>query len=110
MSSAAIGMARRRALATPRDLTAAQDRSIRRRVGLAWGLLFLNTLTFLPGGILPISAQVGKALAQAALPLAILVALTLNPRLKVRPSVFLCLITLLVLEAAITTLQPAHLG
>jgi hypothetical protein len=77
---------------------------------VAWGLLYANTLTFIPGGILPIPPQLGKALAQGALPLAILVALTVNPRLKVRPNVFLCLVSLLVLDAVITTLQPQHLG
>jgi hypothetical protein len=88
----------------------ARDRSIRRRVALAWGLLYFNTLTYAPGGLVPLPSHIGKALTQGALPLAILVALSLNPKLKVRPNVFLSLVGLLVLDAAITTVQPEHLG
>ena len=80
----------------PLTARAAQERSIRRRVGIAWGLLFINTLTFVPGGLLPIPHFVGKGLTQGALPLAILVALTVNPKITVRPNVFLCLVSLLV--------------
>ena len=52
----------------------------------------------------------GKAITQGALPLALLLALTVNRRVVVRPNVFLCLVTLLVVEAVITSLQPQHLG
>ena len=37
-------------------------------------------------------------------------ALTVNRRVIVRPNVFLCLVSLLVIEAMVTTLQPQHLG
>ena len=94
----------------PLTARAAQERSIRRRVGIAWGLLFIDTLTFVPGGLLPIPHFVGKGLTQGALPLAILVALTVNPKITVRPNVFLCLVSLLVADTVITTLQPQHLG
>jgi len=53
---------------------------------------------------------VGKVLTQGALPAALLVALTVNRRVIVRPNVFLSLVSLLVLEAVVTTLQPQHLG
>ena len=105
-----------------------RDRWVRHRVALAWALLFLNTLTFVPGGLLPLPARIGKACTQGALPLAILVALSVNPAvirwrdrrvprtggplsgLVVRPNVFLCLAFLLVGDALITTIQPQHLG
>jgi hypothetical protein len=109
MSVSVIALRRHRR-AVPLDVAEARDRSVRRRVMAAWGLLYLNTLTFVPGGILPIPSLVGKALAQGALPLALLVALTVNPKLKVRPNVFLCLVSLLVVDALITALQPEHLG
>ena len=101
---------RRRSASTALTPEQVRERSIRRRINAVWGLLYLNTLTFVPGGILPIPSHVGKALTQGALPLAILVALTVNPKLKVRPNVFLCLVCLLVLDTVITTLQPQHLG
>ena len=52
----------------------------------------------------------GKAITQGALPLALLMALAANRRLLVRPNVFLSLVSLLVLEALITSLQPQHFG
>ena len=96
--------------AVPLDPAEALDRSIRRRVNAAWGLLYLNTLTFVGGtSILHIPSKFGKGIAQGALPLAILVLLTVNPKVKVRPNVFLCLVGLLVVDTVITGMQ-AHLG
>jgi hypothetical protein len=109
MSPPVIALRRHRR-AVPLDPAEARDRSVRRRVNAAWGLLFFDTLTYVPGGILHIPSHVGKGLAQGALPLAILVALTVNPKVKVRPNVFLCLTSLLVLDTLITALQPQHLG
>ena len=73
----------------------------RRRVGAA----VLNTLTYVPGSLLHIPSHVGKGLAQGALPLALLVALTVNPKVRLRPNVFLCLVCLLVLDTVITSVQ-----
>jgi hypothetical protein len=87
----------------------ARERSIRRRVGLVWGLLVLNALTYY-GSVLHIPHAAGQALTQGALPVALLVALTVNRRVIVRPNVFLCLVSLLVLEAVVTTLQAHHFG
>ena len=104
-----VARRRRRAsvVLTPEQTRA---RSIRRRVSAAWGLLFLNTVTYVPGGVLPLPSSIGKAITQGALVLAILVALTVNPKIKVRPNVFLCLATLLAAETLITALQPEHIG
>jgi hypothetical protein len=90
----------------------ALDRSVRRRVGLVWALLFLNVLTFAAGTwnglplIIHIPSVVGKIITQGSLPLALLVALMTNRRLTVRPNVFLCLLTLLVVEAFMSGLHP----
>jgi hypothetical protein len=110
MSSSVIGI-RRPLGALPQDPTAVRDRSVRRRVGAAWGLLFFNTLTFADGiSALGIPSKVGKGIAQAALPLAILIALTVNPKIKVRPNVFLCIMCLLVADTVLTAVQVRHLG
>ena len=77
------------------DSAEARARSVRRRVGAAWALLYFNTLTYVPGSILHLPSHVGKGLAQGALPLALLVALTVNPKVRLRPNVFLCLVALL---------------
>jgi hypothetical protein len=87
----------------------ARGRAVRRRVGVAWGLLVLNSITY-DGSALHIPDFVGKAIQQGALPLALLVGLTVNRRVIVRPNVFLCLVSLLALESVVTTLQPQHFG
>ncbi len=89
----------------------ARKRWVRRRVGIAWGLLVLNVLTFVPkASVVPIPSVVGKGITQGALPVALLVALTVNRRVIVRPNVFLCLVSLLLIEALMTSMQPEYLG
>src|SRR5690349_9688411 len=85
------------------------ERSVRRRVGIAWGLLVLNALTYY-GSALHIPSALGKATTQGALPAALIVALSVNRKGIIRPNVFLCLVTLLAFEALITSLQPQHIG
>jgi O-Antigen ligase len=87
------------------------ERLFRRRIYLTWGLLFFNALTFYPGiSFVHIPSAVGKGVAQAALPFALLCALSLNRKVILRPNVFLCLVTLLVLGTVLATLQPQHFG
>jgi hypothetical protein len=105
----AIALRRRRRLAS-KDWAEARDRSVRRWVGVAWALLFWNTLTFSAGSLVPIPSSLGKAITQGTLPLALLVALAVNPRLKLRPNVFLCLVGLLILDTVITCVTAPHLG
>ena len=87
----------------------ARDRSVRRRINAAWGLLFFNTLTYTGGSILHFPLAVGKGLAQAALPVALFILLTVNPQLKIRPNAFLCIVGLLVMGTALTAVQTHHL-
>ncbi|HEY3880711.1 MAG TPA: hypothetical protein VGM12_19140 [Trebonia sp.] len=97
--------------AQPADPALARERSVRRRIFAAWGLLYLNTMTFVAGySVLDIPSKVGKGIAQAALPLALVLLLTVNPRLRIRPSVFLCLVTALAAETVLTAVQVHHLG
>jgi hypothetical protein len=90
----------------------AYDRALRRRVALAWGLVFLNVLTFYKGTwnglplIVPIPSVIGKLMTQGALPAALLVAWSANRRMLVRPTVFLGLLTLLLIEALIAGIHP----
>jgi hypothetical protein len=105
----AVALRRIRRLA-PQERAAARERSVRRAVGLAWGLLFWNTLTFTAGSVLPIPSHIGKAIAQGVLPLGLLVALIVNPRIRLRPNVFLFLLALLILDTVITVATNPHLG
>jgi hypothetical protein len=95
---------------TSLDWEEARARSVRRRVGLTWALLYFNTLTYFPTGIVHIPSHIGKGLAQSALPLALLVALSVNPRVRLRPNVFLCIVGMLVLDTVITVAVAPHLG
>lgn len=80
-----------------------------------WGLLFLNVLTFYPTtwtGLplaVPIPSKVGKVITQGALLGALLAALMLNRRRLIRPNVFLCLVSLLVLDALVAAMEAEHL-
>lgn len=88
-----------------------RERWVLRRVGITWGLMVLNAATFYSGvSGLPIPGIVGKAITQGALPVALLLALSLNRRLVVRPNVFLCLVGLLVLDTVLTIMQQQPLG
>ena len=90
----------------------AYDRRLRRRVYLAWGLVFLNVIPFYKGTwnmlplIVPIPSAVGKMLTQGSLPAAVLVAWSTNRRMLIRPNVFLGLLTLLVVDALIPGIFP----
>lgn len=88
-----------------------RTRSVLRRLYAAWGLLFFNTMTFVPGlSLLHLPSKVGKTFPQAALPLAILLLLTVNPRVKLRPNVFLCIVSLLAAETVLTAVGVHHFG
>jgi O-antigen ligase len=110
MSSPATLIRPRRSL-LPAAPPLTNDRIIRRRVYLTWGLLYFNTLTFFPGvSFIGIPSSIGKGIAQAVLPVALLLALSLNRKVLLRPNVFLCLVSLIALETMLTTLQPQHVG
>ncbi len=110
MSSPVATLRRREGvrIATPAE---ASERRVRRRVYITYGLFFLNALTFYPGiAYVHIPSIIGKGIQQGALPIALLMALSLNRKLIVRPNVFLCLVSLLVLGTLLTSMQPEHFG
>ena len=93
----------------PLPAAEARERSVRRRVGIVWGLLVLNVMGY-TGALVHIPGAIGKGLTQGALPVALLVALTINRKIVLRPNVFLCLAFLLATEAVVTALQPHSFG
>jgi hypothetical protein len=100
----------------PQPTAEASDRSARRLVKATWFLLVLNVMTFYPKTwsgeplIIPIPSALGKLVTQGALPVALLLALTLNRRKLIRPSMFLGLYSLLIVEVAFAALQARHFG
>jgi hypothetical protein len=85
-------------------------------VRATWFLLVINVMTFYPRTwsgeplVIPIPSAIGKLVTQGALPLALLVALTVNRRKLIRPSMYLGLYSLLIVEVAITALEARHFG
>lgn len=111
MATSVVSFQARRAVRALRPATA-DDRTVRIRIGLAWGLVFLNVLTFYKGTwnqlplIVPIPSAIGQLLTQGALPAALLLAWSVNRRMLIRPNVFLTLLTLLLIEALISAINP----
>jgi hypothetical protein len=101
---------------TPVARTEASERTARRLVRVTWFLLVLNVMTFYPKTwsgeplIVPIPSSIGKIVTQGALPVALFLALAVNRRKLIRPSIYLGLYSLLVAEVAITALQARHFG
>jgi hypothetical protein len=78
-------------------------RAVERRVAVVWGLLLFNGLTWLPiSTVVPIPHRIGQLLTSAALAAAVILALTVNPRLKIRPNALLALYMVLVVIALVT--------
>ena len=96
--------------------TETTERWVRRRVAIVWGLLVLDVLPFTSKTwtgaslVVPIPSVVGKLIAQGCVPVALLLALSVNRRLLVRPNVFLFLLTLVVIESFLLILAPQHIG
>jgi hypothetical protein len=115
LSTVAVPLRLRRGVLQSRPAEAT-ERWVRRRVGIAWGLLVLDVLPFTSRTwtgaslVLPIPSIVGKLIAQGALPAALLLALSVNRRILVRPNVFLCLVSLLIIESFLLILEPQHIG
>ncbi len=83
-------------LALPVALDEATERSVRRRVTVIWAFLFINVLEFIGvPTVVRIPSTIGKLITQAALGVALVLALTVNRRLVVRPNVLLALVSLL---------------
>lgn len=97
-----------RPLASPE----ARERAIRRQVFIIWFLLLLNVIPFYKGTwnglplIVPIPSIVGKGITQGSLPLALMLAMRVNPKRLIRPNVFLCLLLSLCIAAIIANVDP----
>jgi O-antigen ligase len=88
------------------------ERSVRRRIGVIWALLFFNVLTYSAGlpMLITIPSTVGKAMTQGALWVALMLALTLNRRVMIRPNAFLLIFTLLAAFSLLSSVRTGHLG
>ncbi len=87
-----------------------QRESRTRRVSLIWSLLFFNALIPAQGTFLPIPHRVAQLMTQGALFIALVLALTINPRMRIRPSWFLGLYTLLAITSLTMSVRLIGLG
>jgi len=107
---------RGRRLAVPASADAPAEMWARRRVGLVWALLTMNVLTYYSATwsgaplVIPIPSILGRLITQGAMPLAFLIALTVNRRLLIYPSFYLCILTALCMIAFMVMLEAGHLG
>jgi hypothetical protein len=77
---------------------------------LTWGALLLNVLAFLGvATVLPIPRAFGQLVTQGALPLALLLALLINPRAVVRPNLFLVLLSMLAVGALMVSIHNSFM-
>jgi len=92
--------------ASPEVVTPDRESAVVRRVTVIWVLLFFNVMSYteLPT-VIPIPHLLGKILTQVALPIAFLLALTVNRRLLIRPSLFLGLWSVLAAFALMISLR-----
>ena len=98
-------LTRFRACVAPRS-----DVAVRRRLGLVWGFLFLNVLTYYTKSVLvPMPHSVGKVVTQGSLTLALVIALSVNRKVVIRPNLFLFLLTLLCVTTTMISVQ-AYFG
>lgn len=82
-----------------------------RRVQVVWALLFFNVLTFATQPlVLNIPHFLGQGLTQGSLVLAFVLALTVNPKVKVRPNLFLGLYSLLAITTLMMSVRFVGLG
>jgi hypothetical protein len=88
------------------------DPALDRRLLAAWGAMFLNVLPFgASASIIPLPGFVGQLIAQAALPLALFLALLANPRGLIRPNVYIVALAVLCVMAMMVSLHnPFLLG
>jgi hypothetical protein len=110
LTSSATGTLRARSSGSGRlTRTDYEDRHLHRRVAVTWALLLFNVMPYSRAlSALPIPNSIGKILGQAALPLALLLALSVNRRVDFRPSLFLCLASLLALETIVTAVAAEY--
>ncbi|WP_030857390.1 membrane protein [Streptomyces sp. NRRL S-37] len=76
-------------------------------VGTAWGLLVLNTLGSAGAKtVVPLPRSLIQMVTMGALAVAFTLALAVDPRLRVRPSAYLFLLTLLLVPSVISSADP----
>jgi hypothetical protein len=75
----------------------------------AWAALYLNVLTFMGTGFLVIPHAIGQPITQAMVVVALVLAVLANPRMVVRPNIFLTLLAAMAVLALIVSIHNEFL-
>jgi hypothetical protein len=90
----------------PTVLPADGPRVTPRAIGVAWGLLAINTLGFTPATmIIPFPRVGGQVVTMGALMAALVIALLANRPLRIRPNAYLVVLTLMVIVSVVASLR-----
>jgi hypothetical protein len=81
-----------------------------RRVRTVWFLLFFNVLVPGPSPVLHIPHRFEQVLTQGALAAAVVLALTINPRVRIRPNLYLGVFTLLGITSLMSSVRFVSVG
>jgi len=81
-----------------------------KRVRTIWWLLFFNVLGAGTSPVLHIPHRVSQVLTQGALAAAVFLALTVNPRLRVRPNLYLAVFSVLAVTSLMSSVRFVSLG
>ena len=85
--------------------------SVERRVALVWGLLLFNVLPYAASPLLiTIPSKVGKGLTQGSLVLALILALSVNRRVWIRPNAFLGVFSVLAVLSVMMSIRFIGFG
>jgi hypothetical protein len=80
-------------------------------VWVVWALLFFNVLSYAKlATVVPIPHKIGQVFTQGALAGALVLALTINPKVKIRPNLFLFLYTVLAVVSLAMSVRFIGLG
>jgi hypothetical protein len=91
-------------------LSRLDERRTLRRVRMVWFLLFFNVLGAATNPVLHVPHKVGQVLTQGALVFAVLLALSINPRVRVRPNMYLFVFTVLGVTSLMASVRFVSLG
>ena len=88
------------------EVSPLSDATVGRRIGWIWAMLFLNVLPYsTKSALIPLPTSVGKIITQGALGVALVLALSINRRVLLRPNIFLLLMTVLCLTTAMMSVR-----
>lgn len=92
-------------------LGSGSGRKTLRRVWVIWALLFLNVLSYSKQPtVVPLPHKVGQVVTQGALVAAFVLALTINPKIRIRPNLFLALYSALAILSLAMSIRFIGIG